>query len=85
MLGAGAEPGLVDGARTGVLERPDFGPHIQPLYGDNGPGSPPAGWGNPYQEGELTLNSERSITFEAESLREEFSPAPTNSPTRVRS
>ena len=30
------------------------------------PGSPPTGWGNPFQRGELTLNSERSITCEAE-------------------
>ena len=56
---------------------------IEPLYGDNGPGGPPAGWGNPYQKGELTLNSERSITFETEGVRVEFSPAPTNEPMRV--
>ena len=56
---------------------------IQPLYGDNGPGSSPAGWDNPYQKGELTVNSERSITFEAEGVRVQFSPAPTNEPMRV--
>ena len=56
---------------------------IEPLYGDNGPGNPPSGWGNPYQKGELTLNSDRSITFVAQGRRVEFAPAPTNDPLRV--
>ncbi len=56
---------------------------VEPLYGDNGPGSSPDGWGDPYQEGELTLKSEQSITFEAEGIQVEFVPAPTNRPMRM--
>jgi hypothetical protein len=53
---------------------------VEPLYGDEGPRSSPEGWGNPYQQGELTLNSEESITFEAEGTKVEFVPAPDDEP-----
>jgi hypothetical protein len=56
---------------------------VEPLYGDNGPGDSPDGWGDPYQEGELTLNSEDSITFEAKGEEVEFVPAPENNPMRM--
>jgi hypothetical protein len=53
---------------------------VEPLYGENGPGDSPDGWGDPYQEGELTLNSEDSITFEAKGNEVEFVPAPEDKP-----
>lgn len=53
---------------------------VEPLYGENGPGDSPDGWGDPYQEGELTLNSEDSITFEAKGKGVEFVPAPEDKP-----
>jgi hypothetical protein len=56
---------------------------IDALYGDDGPGSAPDGWGDPYQEGELTLNSEDSITFEAQGEEVDFVPAQTNKPMRI--
>ena len=56
---------------------------VEPLYGDVSPGSPPDGWGDPFQEGELTLNSEQSITFEAEGTAVEFVPAPEDKPMRL--
>ena len=56
---------------------------VEPIYGTNGPGSPPEGWGDPYHVGTLTLNSTRSITFAAQGLTVDFSPAPTNEPMRV--
>lgn len=39
--------------------------------------------GDPYQEGELTLKSEQSITFEAEGIQVVFVPAPSNRPMRM--
>lgn len=56
---------------------------VEPLYGGNGPGDSPDGWGDPYQEGELTLNSEDSITFEAKGEEVEFVPAPDDKPMRM--
>ena len=56
---------------------------VNPLYGDNGPGSAPDGWGDPYQEGELTFNSEDSVTFEANGRRVQFTPAPEDRPMRM--
>ena len=56
---------------------------VNPLYGDNGLGSAPEGWGDPYQEGELTFNSEESITFEAKGKEMEFVPAPDDKPMRM--
>lgn len=56
---------------------------VEPLYGDDGSGDPPEGWGDPYQEGEMTLSSADSITFEANGTEVEFVPAPENKPMRV--
>jgi hypothetical protein len=56
---------------------------VDALYGDDGPGSAPDGWGDPYQEGELTRNSEDSITFEAQGKEVDFVPAQTNKPMRI--
>lgn len=56
---------------------------VEPLYGGNGPGDSPDGWGDPYQEGELTVNSEDSITFEAKGEEIDFVPAPEDKPMRM--
>lgn len=56
---------------------------VEPLYGDDGPGSSPDGWGDPYQEGEMTLNSGESITFEAKGMEVEFVPASKNNPMSI--
>lgn len=56
---------------------------VEPLYGENGPGDSPDGWGDPYQEGELTFHSEDSITFEAKGEDIEFVPAPEGKPIRL--
>jgi len=53
---------------------------VEPLYGGDGPRSSPDGWGDPYQQGELTLNSDQNITFEAEGAEIEFVPAPEDIP-----
>jgi hypothetical protein len=55
----------------------------EPLYGNEGPGGPPDGWGDPYQVGMLTVHSENSATFEAEDARVEFVPAPDSKPMRI--
>ena len=56
---------------------------VEPLYGDDGRGDSPDGWGDPYQEGEMTLTSEDSLTFEAKGTVVEFVPAPENKPMRM--
>ena len=56
---------------------------VEPMYGEDGPGTPPEGWGDPYQAGELTLHSEDKATFEAEGDQVEFVPAKDNRPLRV--
>jgi hypothetical protein len=56
---------------------------VDPMYGEDGPGTPPEGWGDPYQAGELTLHSEQSATFDAEADRVQFVPAEDNRPLRV--
>lgn len=56
---------------------------VQPLYGEDGTGSPPEGWGDPYQEGELTLDSEQHVTFEARGTRVAFVPSEDNRPKRI--
>lgn len=48
---------------------------VEPLYGANGPGSSPGGWGDPYQLGELTLTSDDRITFEAHGKKVDFVPS----------
>lgn len=56
---------------------------VQPLYGADGPGNPPAGWGNPLQEGRLTLLSPDRATFEARGVRVALVPAPGDTPLRI--
>ena len=58
--------------------------HAQPpLYGDTDGGGPPAGWGNPYQEGTLTVETDDRAVFEALGQRVVFVPGPENEPVRV--
>lgn len=52
-----------------------------PLYGEEG--APPAGWGDPYQEGTLTVESADRAVFEALGQRVLFVPAPDDKPVRV--
>jgi hypothetical protein len=54
-----------------------------PLYGDTEGGGPPAGWGDPYQEGTLTVEAADRAVFEALGQRVVFVPAPDNEPVRV--
>jgi hypothetical protein len=54
-----------------------------PLYGDTEGGGPPAGWGDPYQEGTLTVEANGRAVFEALGQRVVFVPAPDNEPVRV--
>jgi len=49
-----------------------------PLYGTDGEGSPPEGWGDPYQKGTLTLHSTEHVTFEAHEITVDFLPVPTD-------
>ncbi len=53
-----------------------------PLYDEKG-GGPPAGWGDPYQEGTLTVESADRAFFEALGQRVVFVPAPDNKPVRI--
>ncbi len=53
-----------------------------PLYNQKRTG-PPAGWGDPYQGGTLTLESPDRAVFEALGQRVIFVPAPDNEPVRV--
>lgn len=48
---------------------------VSPLYGPEGTGSPPNGWGDPYEQGTLTLDSAKHATFEAEGTKVAFVPA----------
>lgn len=57
--------------------------HADPaLYNDDKTG-PPAGWGNPYQPGTLTMESSDRAVFEALGERVAFVPAPDDKPVRV--
>jgi hypothetical protein len=56
---------------------------VEPVYGVDGPGSPPEGWGDPYEKGELTLHSDQHVTFETEDTQIAFVPAPDNRPRRT--
>jgi hypothetical protein len=53
-----------------------------PLYNEDQSG-PPVGWGNPHQEGTLTVESNDRAVFEAVGERVIFVPAPDNEPVRV--
>lgn len=54
----------------------------EPLYGEDGPGSAPEGWDDPYQAGELTLESAKRVVFGAEGTQVEFVPASDDRPMR---
>jgi len=54
----------------------------RPLYNDERSG-PPAGWGDPHQEGTLTMESAERAVFEARGQRVVFAPAPDDEPVRV--
>lgn len=53
-----------------------------PLYNQERSG-PPQGWGDPYQEGTLTMVSPGRSVFEALGQRVVYVPAPDNEPVRV--
>jgi len=53
-----------------------------PLYNQER-SDPPAGWGDPHQEGTLTMESADRAVFEALGQRVVFVPAPDNEPARV--
>ena len=57
--------------------------HAKPSLYDEKGGGPPAGWGDPYQEGTLTVESADRAVFEALDQRVVFVPAPDNKPVRV--
>lgn len=70
----------VESARIGGL----WWHATEPLYGEGGEGtSPPGGWGDPYQEGRLTVEAPKRATFEAEGTRVVFEPSTTNKPVRI--
>jgi len=53
-----------------------------PLYNKRRNG-PPAGWGDPYQTGTLTMVSDDRAVFEALGRKVVFVPAPDNQPVRI--
>lgn len=53
-----------------------------PLYGE-ARGSAPAGWEDPYQEGQLTVESSERAVFEAEDIQVVFVPSTTNEPVHI--
>lgn len=55
----------------------------KPLYGENGVGDPPEGWGNPYQKGRLTVLSSKRAVFEARGVRVALVPSATGEPLRI--
>ena len=54
----------------------------EPFYGE-GNANPPPGWDNPYQEGELVLESPVRAVFEARGEQVVLMPASTNEPLRI--
>ncbi len=56
---------------------------VQPLYGDEGRGSPPQGWGDPVQDGRLTVVSPESAIFQAVGTRVVFVPSVEDEPLRI--
>ncbi len=53
-----------------------------PLYDESGASAPP-GWGDPYQEGRLTVESSERAVFEAEGAQIVFVPSAGDEPTHV--
>jgi hypothetical protein len=56
---------------------------LKPLYGDEGPGSSPDGWDNPYQAGRLTVRSASQAVFEARGVRVALVPSASGEPIRM--
>lgn len=57
---------------------------VRPLYGPGGEGAgPPAGWDDPWQEGELTLEAEDRAVFAAVGERVVLTPSRVNEPLRT--
>jgi hypothetical protein len=57
--------------------------HAKPPLYNNEQTGPPAGWGDPHQEGTLTVEFPDRAVFEALGQRVVFVPAPDNEPVRV--
>jgi hypothetical protein len=57
--------------------------HAKPPLYDEERSGPPAGWGDPYQEGTLRRESADRAVFEALGQSVVFVPAPDNEPVRV--
>lgn len=55
----------------------------KPLYAEDSTSSAPAGWDDPYQEGQLTVESSRRAVFVAEGATVVFEPSTTNKPVRL--
>ena len=55
---------------------------VEPLYASPEKLGPPAGWGNPYQDGKLTLQSSDRAMFAALGQRVVLLPSETNEPLR---
>jgi hypothetical protein len=53
-----------------------------PLYGEDGHG-PPVGWADPYQDGELTIESPDRVVVKAMGERVVFVPSPDSQTVRV--
>ena len=56
---------------------------VEPMYGEDAQGTPPEGWGDPYQAGKLTLDSDGRATFEAEGDQVDLIPAKDDRPLRM--
>ena len=57
--------------------------HAEPPLYNKARSGPPAGWGDPYQPGTLTMQSADRATFEALGQQVVFVPAPDNQPVRI--
>jgi len=57
--------------------------HASPPLYNKSQSSPPAGWGDPYQSGTLTVESAHRAVFEALGQQVVFVPAPNNEPVRM--
>jgi hypothetical protein len=55
----------------------------RPLYGDGEGVGPPAGWDNPYQEGQLTVESPKRAVFTAKGTKVVLTPALPDAPVRI--
>jgi hypothetical protein len=57
--------------------------HAEPPLYNKARNGPPAGWGDPYQKGTLTVESDARTVFEAMGQQVVFVPAPDNQPVRM--